>query len=194
MILAADLGSRRRAAFRWSPWPALRCDLKSSFRCILPLQFDFCTPTGGSCVYLAQQKQLVERIRAALHSLYQIEVENVVLEQPPDLAFGEYATPIAFELARKLRKAPRKIAEELVAALGAVPGFLALEVAGAGYINARLDRAAAVKAYAISTSVPASSATASRTSAGSRTATTPPCGTSTELPSTVKRAAARRPT
>jgi len=107
-------------------------------------------------VYLAQQKQLVERIRAALRSLYQIEVENVVLEQPPDLAFGEYATPIAFELARKLRKAPRKIAEELVAALGAVPGFLALEVAGAGYINARLDRAAAVKAYAISTSVPAS--------------------------------------
>ena len=107
-------------------------------------------------MYLAQQKQLVERIRAALRSLYQIEVENVVLEQPPDLAFGEYATPIAFELARKLRKAPRKIAEELVAALGAVPGFLALEVAGAGYINARLDRAAAVKAYAISTSVPAS--------------------------------------
>jgi arginyl-tRNA synthetase len=106
-------------------------------------------------VYLTQQRQLVERIRATLRSLYQMEVETVVLEQPPDLRFGEFATPIAFELARKLRKAPKKIAEEIVGGLGAVPGFLAFEVAGAGYINARLDRAAAVKSFAISSSVPA---------------------------------------
>ena len=104
-------------------------------------------------MYLTQQRQLVERIRATLRSLYQIEVETVVLEQPPDLRFGEFATPIAFELARKLRKAPKKIAEEIVGGLGAVPGILAFEVAGAGYINARLDRAAAVKAYAISSNV-----------------------------------------
>ena len=102
-------------------------------------------------MYLAQQKQLAERLRATLRDLYQIEVDNVVLEQPPDLRFGEYATPLAFELARKLRKPPRKIAEEVVAALGVVPGFLAFEVAGAGYINARLDRSASVKAFAIST-------------------------------------------
>jgi arginyl-tRNA synthetase len=99
-------------------------------------------------VYLNQQKQLETRLRDALRSLYQIEVETVVLEQPPDLAFGEYATPLAFELARRLRKAPRKIAEEIVAALGPVPGFSGFEVAGAGYINAKLDRAAAVESYA----------------------------------------------
>ncbi|HEY6447017.1 MAG TPA: arginine--tRNA ligase [Acidobacteriaceae bacterium] len=98
---------------------------------------------------------MAEAIRGALRSLYGLDVETVVLEQPPDLAFGEYATPVAFELARKLRKAPRKIAEEVVAAVGAIPGFLAFEVAGAGYINARLDRAAAVKAYAITNDVPA---------------------------------------
>ncbi len=100
-------------------------------------------------MYLAQQKQLEERLRSALRNLYHIDVESVVLEQPPDLAFGECATPLAFELARKLRKAPRKIAEEIVAALGTVPGFAAFEVAGAGYINARLDRAALVQSYAI---------------------------------------------
>jgi len=110
---------------------------------------------GGSHVYLRQQKQLADALRAALRSLYQIEVESVVLEQPPDLRFGEFATPLAFELARKLRKAPKKIAEEVIAALGAVPGFLAFEVAGAGYINARIDRAATVKAYAISYADPA---------------------------------------
>jgi arginyl-tRNA synthetase len=106
-------------------------------------------------VYFEQQKQLQQRFRAVLHSLYQIEVETIVLEQPPELAFGEYATPLAFELARKLRKAPRKIAEEIVGSLGTVPGFASFEVAGAGYINARLDRAALVQAYAVHDEVPA---------------------------------------
>src|SRR5581483_12159405 len=54
--------------------------------------------------------------------------------------FGEYALPLSFELAKRLRKAPRKIAEEIVANLGEVPGFEKFEVAGAGYINARLKR------------------------------------------------------
>jgi arginyl-tRNA synthetase len=106
-------------------------------------------------VYLEQQKQLQQHLRATLRSLYQIEVEAIVLEQPPELAFGEYATPLAFELARKLRKAPRKIAEEIVGALGPVPGFASFEVAGAGYINARLNRTVLVQAYAISDEVPA---------------------------------------
>jgi arginyl-tRNA synthetase len=106
-------------------------------------------------VYLKQQRQLAERIRAALRSLYRIDVETVVLEQPPELAFGEYATPIAFELARKLRKSPRKIAEEIVAALGSVPGIASLELAGAGYINARLDRGSFVLDFAASGKIPA---------------------------------------
>ncbi len=107
-------------------------------------------------MYLKQQKALAERIRTALRTLYQIEVESVVLEQPPELAFGEFATPIAFELARKLRKAPKKIAEEIVTALGSVPGFAPLALAGAGYINARLDRSAFVQAFASGGGVPAS--------------------------------------
>jgi arginyl-tRNA synthetase len=110
-------------------------------------------------VYLKEQKQLADGIRAALRSLYQIEVETVVLEQPPELAFGEFATPIAFELARKLRKAPKKIAEEIVGALGEISnlaaGFAVFEVAGAGYINARLNRADFAQAFARSGDVPA---------------------------------------
>ena len=97
-------------------------------------------------MYLRQQKKLEERLRAVLRELYQIEVGNIVIEQPPEIRFGEYASPIAFELARKLRKAPRKIAEEIVGALGGLDGFAGFEVAGAGYINARLDRGAAVQA------------------------------------------------
>ena len=99
-------------------------------------------------MYLALQKRLAERIRALLQERYGVEIEQIPLEVPPDLKFGEMATPIAFELAKKLRKAPRAIAQEIVAALGTVDGFAGFETAGAGYINARLDRAAAVRAVA----------------------------------------------
>ncbi|MFP5209685.1 MAG: arginine--tRNA ligase, partial [Acidobacteriota bacterium] len=91
-------------------------------------------------MYLELQKRLGGAIRAVLKEKYDLEIESVPLETPPDLRFGELATPIAFELARKLRKAPKMIAQEVVAALGVVEGFAGFEVAGAGYINARLDR------------------------------------------------------
>jgi arginyl-tRNA synthetase len=97
-------------------------------------------------LYLKQQKALLERLRAAVREKYQIEDLKLVIEQPPEIKFGEYALPLAFELAKRLKKAPRKIAEELVAELSTIPGFAGFEIAGAGYINARLDRGAAVAA------------------------------------------------
>jgi len=95
-------------------------------------------------VYLELQKRLAEHIRGTLRAKYELEVGNIPLEIPPDQKFGELATPIAFELARKLRKAPKMIAQEIVAALGQVQGFAGFDVAGAGYINAKFDRAAVV--------------------------------------------------
>ncbi|MEZ5403702.1 MAG: arginine--tRNA ligase [Bryobacteraceae bacterium] len=64
----------------------------------------------------------------------------VTLEEPADSKFGELALTVAFPLAKHLRKAPRAIAQELVADLGAIDGVAALEIAGNGYINIRLDR------------------------------------------------------
>ena len=58
---------------------------------------------------------------------------------------GEFAMPFSFELAKQLRKAPRKIAEEIVAEIPLPDGFEKLEVAGAGYINARLKRDARLR-------------------------------------------------
>ncbi len=99
-------------------------------------------------MYLKQQKVLLDRLRAALWEKYRIDDARLVVEQPPELKFGEYALPLAFELARRLRKAPKKIAEELVAELGAVEGFAGFDVAGAGYINARLDPGGFVRSLA----------------------------------------------
>src|SRR6202020_1901766 len=67
---------------------------------------------------------------------------------PPDLEMGEYALPVAFELARRLKRSPRAIAGELVADLMPLEGFASFAVAGAGYINGKLDRQAAAQLIA----------------------------------------------
>jgi arginyl-tRNA synthetase len=96
-------------------------------------------------VVLELEKRLGRSLRAVLKEKYDLEIGSIPLETPPDLRLGEIATPVAFELARKLRKAPKIIAQEIVAALGPLPCFARFEVAGAGYINAYLDRADAVQ-------------------------------------------------
>ena len=96
-------------------------------------------------MYLHFQQLLSERVRAILRQKYDLDLPNIAIEQPPQIALGEYALPLAFELAKRLRKPPRKAAEELVAELGSVSGLATFEIAGAGYINARLDRGAFIQ-------------------------------------------------
>ena len=85
------------------------------------------------------------RIRAALGEFLSrrgIQDVAVVTQRPPNVALGEVATPIAFELAKRLRRAPRQIAQEMAAELAAIPGVARVELAGAGYVNFFFDRAA----------------------------------------------------
>ncbi len=96
-------------------------------------------------MYLELQQQLSRHVLDLLKRQYDLDLPRLVIDQPPNVGLGEYALPLSFELAKKLRKPPRKIAEEIVAGLGHVPGFQKFEVAGAGYINAKLDRAAAAR-------------------------------------------------
>ena len=63
---------------------------------------------------------------------------DVVLEKPKDRSFGHFATPIAFSLAKELRKSPMVIAEELSSSFGEDAMFSAVESVK-GYINFRLS-------------------------------------------------------
>ena len=92
-------------------------------------------------MYRHLERRLAQHIREFLRRTYDLDLPKIVIEQPPKVEFGEYALPLAFELAKKLRKAPRKIADEIVNGIGPIEGFEKLEIAGAGYINARVDRA-----------------------------------------------------
>lgn len=79
-------------------------------------------------------------LRSAIASLWNIEPPEIVLSQTPKIELGEFATPVCFELAKRLKKAPRAAAEELVRAVGAIDGVHKMELAGAGYINFFLNR------------------------------------------------------
>jgi arginyl-tRNA synthetase len=99
-------------------------------------------------VYLKRKKQLATHVREFLRQKYQIDLPNIAIDQPPKIEMGEFAMPFPFELAKELRKAPRKIAEEIVAEIPPLDGFAKFEVAGSGYINARLTRDKAAQALA----------------------------------------------
>src|SRR5438445_12160993 len=55
---------------------------------------------------------------------------------------GEAASPVCFELAKLLKRAPRQIAQEIAGSLGEVDGSARVEVAGGAYLNAYFDRGA----------------------------------------------------
>ena len=99
-------------------------------------------------MYRKQQRLLRERLRSVLQSKYQLELPQIAVEQPPDLQMGEFALPVAFELARHLKRSPRVIASELVPELLPLEGFTSFAVAGAGYINGKLDRPIAARQIA----------------------------------------------
>jgi len=92
-------------------------------------------------VFHLLEKSVISEAAARLRAAFDLTAP-VTAEQPKDAKFGELALPVAFQLARQLKKAPRTIAEEMVAHLAGLPGVGALEIAGNGYINVRFDRAA----------------------------------------------------
>jgi arginyl-tRNA synthetase len=64
----------------------------------------------------------------------------ITLEYPPNRDLGDLGTPVAFELARRLRKAPRAIAQEIASAFGTLEGIRQVAAAPNGYLNFFLER------------------------------------------------------
>src|SRR5580765_3311329 len=88
-----------------------------------------------------------DRLRAhiahLLTTLYALDEHlspAIVLEYPPNRELGDLGTPVAFELARRLRKAPRAIAQEIAGAFGTMEGVRHVAAAPNGYLNFFLAR------------------------------------------------------
>jgi len=84
----------------------------------------------------------LSQVIATLYSLEPASVTPPVLDYPPNRDLGDLGTPAAFELARRLRKAPRAIAQEIATAFGTLAGIRQVTAAPNGYLNFFLERPA----------------------------------------------------
>jgi arginyl-tRNA synthetase len=91
-------------------------------------------------LYKAVEDRIRKALRHHIHERYKTDVP-IVTERPPKLAMGEVASPLCFELAKRLKKPPRALAQEIANSLKRIPGVARVEVAGGGYLNAFFDRA-----------------------------------------------------
>lgn len=96
-------------------------------------------------MYQPIEKRVREALAAFIRAKYGVEI-SVVTERPPKIEMGEIASPVCFELAKRLKRAPRQIAQEIASSIGEIDGVERIEIAGAGYLNAYLDRAAFFRA------------------------------------------------
>src|SRR5256885_16498645 len=92
---------------------------------------------------LSLQRHVHDAIASAIRERFGIaESPAFAVEIAPTRALGDLAVPVAFQLARTLRKAPRVIAQELADAIGSIPGVARIVAAPNGYLNLYLERPA----------------------------------------------------
>ena len=96
-------------------------------------------------MYKAVDDRIRKALRHHIHERYKTDVP-VVTERPPKLSMGEVASPLCFELAKRLKKPPRGLAQEIANSLKNIPGVERVEVAGGGYLNLFFDRSAFFRA------------------------------------------------
>jgi arginyl-tRNA synthetase len=94
-------------------------------------------------------REIRESIRAALEEAakraFDLERIEVPLDYTPNAELGDLASPLAFGLARVLKRPPREIAARLAGEAAGLPLVSRIEVAGAGYLNLFLDRSAVLR-------------------------------------------------
>jgi arginyl-tRNA synthetase len=66
---------------------------------------------------------------------------STTVERPRNPEHGDYASTLAMSLAKKVGMSPRDLAQELANKLTASPGISAVDIAGPGFLNIRLDAA-----------------------------------------------------
>ncbi len=99
------------------------------------------TPDALSAALLAVVLPLVEARRPGAGEA--LTVADFPVERPKNRDHGDWASNAALKLSKQVGANPREFAAEVADALAAVDGIASVEVAGPGFINIRLDAAAA---------------------------------------------------
>ena len=95
------------------------------------------------------KRELESAVSEACRRVFGVEAPHIVLETPPKVELGDLACPVAFELAKVLKRPPRKIAEELARALTLPALVVKRSVEGGGYLNFFLDRPRTLRAMLV---------------------------------------------
>jgi arginyl-tRNA synthetase len=91
------------------------------------------------------KSQLTALLQQALASVAPTATDTpIYLERPRDPTHGDFATNLAMQLAKALKKNPREIAGQLLAELPVSALVAKAEIAGAGFINFTLDARAKI--------------------------------------------------
>ena len=98
-------------------------------------------PAELSAALLAVVTPLAEARREG--SAAALTASDLPLERPKNRDHGDWASNAALKLAKVVGANPRELATEIAAGLALTPGVASVEVAGPGFINIRLDAAAA---------------------------------------------------
>jgi len=96
-------------------------------------------PADLSAAILHEVRGIVERRGGTV----ELTIDDVLLERPRNRAHGDWASNIAMKLAKPLGLNPRVLAEEIAEVVATLSGVASAEVAGPGFINIRVDAAAA---------------------------------------------------
>jgi arginyl-tRNA synthetase len=91
---------------------------------------------------LALARNLEKSLLRCISDRYQVHYDSLSFTIPPKIELGELAIPVAFDLARKVKRPPIEIANALASDAGSIPGIGKVDVAGGGYLNFHLDRGA----------------------------------------------------
>ncbi|MGN9813590.1 arginine--tRNA ligase [Micromonospora sp. BQ11] len=94
--------------------------------------------------------ELAEVVLSAAHAVFTERgldrsalPERTAVERPRNPEHGDYASTLALQLSKKVGVPPRELATALAEQLGRAPGVKSVEIAGPGFLNIRLDAAAA---------------------------------------------------
>jgi len=81
------------------------------------------------------KKDLIKILERSLNSLGILDYPQIEIEIPREEAFGDASTPLAMGLSRLLKKAPKKIAEDIINTIEDKSLFKKIDIAGPGFIN-----------------------------------------------------------
>ena len=94
--------------------------------------------------------ELAEVVLAAAHAVFDERgldraalPAQTIVERPRNPDHGDYASTLALQLSKKVGVPPRELATALADELAKAPGVKSVEIAGPGFLNVRLDAAAA---------------------------------------------------